>query len=154
MRDSDNDCAKCDKVLTAQIQKVACGSDCRECGRYSYLPSQPAYLYLLTNPDLEEHRIGIGSVARDKNRIQELISQGWIAHGLWHDENKRRTFQWEREIFKQLQNRVVTAGPETPYILGKSDRHWVETVSAKSISAAELATLISEIVLKIKRAAS
>jgi hypothetical protein len=109
---------------------------------------QISYLYLLTHPQLKLHKIGIGTTGKDKGRMQQLIDQGWLSHGLWHDTDKRITFQWEKEIFKQLQLRFAKAAPDTPGFVGKSDRHWFESVSAEAISVTALAQLITKIVSK------
>jgi hypothetical protein len=102
----------------------------------------------LTHPQLKLHKIGIGTDGKDKGRMQQLIDQGWITHGLWHNSEKRITFQWEKEIFKQLQLRFAKAAPDTPGFVGKSDRHWFESVSAQAISVTALAQLITKIVSK------
>lgn len=109
---------------------------------------QLSYLYLLTHPQLKLYKIGIGTPGKDKGRLQQLIDQGWVLHGQWHDRDKRTTFQWEKEIFKQLQLRFEKAAPDTPGFVGKSDRHWHEAVSAHGIPFPELLHLISKIATK------
>lgn len=109
---------------------------------------QSSYLYLLTHPQLKLHKIGIGTAGKDKGRMQQLNDQGWVCSGLWHDSQKRTTFQWEKEIFKQLQLRFAKAAPGTPGFVGKSDRHWFEGISAQVISLTELEQLIARVVTK------
>lgn len=110
--------------------------------------NQSSYLYLLTHPQLKLHKIGIGTAGKDKGHMQQLIDQGWVSHALWHESDKQRTFQWEKEIFKQLQLRFAKAAPDSPGFVGKSDRHWFESVSAQAISLAELEKLIAKVVTK------
>lgn len=138
-----HECTKCSAIHTEQIQKVACGNSCRECGRYAYFADEPSYLYLLTNPSLDLHKIGISTVGKDKNYLQKLILAGWIVYGLWHTSEKRKTFQWEQAIFKELK---VEIDPVTHGFIGKSDKHWVESVSAQTISLTALADLISKVI--------
>jgi hypothetical protein len=102
----------------------------------------------LTHPQLKLHKIGIGTDGKDKGRMQQLVDQGWITHGLWRNSEKRITFQWEKEIFKQLQLRIAKAAPDTRGFVGKSDRHWFESISAQTISLAELEQLITKVVTK------
>lgn len=109
---------------------------------------QSSYLYLLTHPELKLHKIGIGTPGKDKGRMAQLIYLGWVSHELWHNSDTRKTFQWEKEIFKQLQSRFATLAPDTPGFIGKSDGHWFEAVSAQAISLSELEQLISKIVTK------
>ena len=109
---------------------------------------QGSYLYLLTHPQLKLHKIGIGTAGKDKGRMQQLIDQGWVSHGLWHNNEKRITFQWEKQIYKQLQLRFAKAAPDAPGFVGQSDRHWFESVSAEAIALAELEQLITKVVTK------
>lgn len=146
MSNENHDCTKCGELLTPRIPKVACGSNCRECGRYSYRANQPSYLYLLTHQQLKLHKIGIGTVGKDKGHLQQLINEGWTAHGLWHERDKRRTFQWERTVFEQLKLKLPLTGQERPGLIGRWDRSWVESVSAQAISVSALAQLISQVV--------
>lgn len=105
-----------------------------------------SYLYLLTNVQLGQHKIGIGTVGKDKNRLQELIQAGWVTNGMWHASDKRKCYQWEKEVFRQLRERFDLADPDMPGFVGRSDGHWFESVSAQAISITELSQLISSVV--------
>jgi hypothetical protein len=107
-----------------------------------------SYLYLLTQPELRVHKVGIGTRGKDKGRLQDLIDQGWISHGIWSHGDKQKTFQWEREVFTKLEIRFARASEDTPGFLGKSDKHWFEGISADAISVEELSDLISKVVGK------
>lgn len=107
---------------------------------------QLSYLYLLTNEHLQLHKIGIGTVGKDKNHLQQLTQAGWRVHGLWHDGDKRRTFRWEVEIFKQLKAKFDATNTEQSGFIGRSDRHWVESINAQAISLTDLAHLMSAVV--------
>jgi hypothetical protein len=95
---------------------------------------------------LKLHKVGIGTDGKDKGRMQQLIEQGWIVQGLWRHRDKHKTFQWEKEIFKQLEQRFATANLELPGFAGKADKHWFEYISAQAISITELTELISQAV--------
>jgi hypothetical protein len=148
MGNKQMECKKCGEVLTPHISTVKCGSDCRECGRYSYRADQPSYLYLLTNQQLKLHKIGIGSVGRDKGRLEQLVHDGWIVHGIWHNSDDGKTYQWEAAIFKQLAKEISTDISKNLGLLGRKDRHWVEGVSAEAITISALENLISKVVLR------
>lgn len=107
--------------------------------------SQASYLYLLTHPELKSHKVGIGTDGQDKGRMQRYIDQGWVSHGIWRHSDKRKTFQWEREIFAQLQLRFERDGKSKSGFVGKSDKHWFEGISADAISVPDLAVLISKV---------
>lgn len=139
----ERDCQKCGAKLTEQIQKVVGGNNCRECGKYAYVADEPSYLYLLTNPGLALHKIGIGTVGKDKGRLQQLIHEGWTVYGLWHAAEKRKTFNWEQTIFKELKSEI---GSVTPSLVGRWDRDWVEGISAQTITITALAELINVVI--------
>lgn len=88
----------------------------------------------------------MGTTGKDKGRLQQLFGQGWIVQGQWHESDKRKTFQWEKEIFKQLELRF--ANLDSPGFVGKSDKHWYEAVSAQAISLPELSQLIAKVIAK------
>lgn len=139
-------CTQCRDLINPQIPAVSCGSNCLECGRYAHASDEPAYLYLLTHPKRKLHKIGIGTVGKDKGQIQNLINEGWLVHGIWHDRDKRRTFNWEREIFRQLEVKSSSLQSDEAGLMGRRDRSWVESVSAQFISVSALALQISKIV--------
>lgn len=140
------DCARCGAVLTEHISSVSCGNSCVPCGRYAYPAHQPSYLYLLTHEQLKLHKIGIGTVGQDKGHLQQLIYDGWRAHGIWHNSDKRKTFQWEAAIFKELAKVIPADSSKLLGFVGRRDRHWAESVSADVITVLALAHLMSKIV--------
>lgn len=109
---------------------------------------KPSYLYLLTHPELGAHKVGIGTHGRDKGRLQGLRDQGWVSQAMWSHGDKRRTFQWEQEVFAQLQVRFTQDSDDAPGFIGRSDKHWFEGISADAISIEELSDLISKVVGK------
>lgn len=141
----EHSCLKCGDFLTPHVPRVLSGNNCGECGKYSYSADQPSYLYLLTHQHLQLHKVGIGTVGKDKGLLEKLINEGWSVQGLWHDSDKRITFAWERAVFEELRVKLSVACPEAPGLLGKSDKHWVESISAQAISVSALAQIISTI---------
>jgi len=136
-------------MLRPEIPKVVCGSDCRECGQYSYDGAKPSYLYLLTHPDNRLHRVGIGTIGKDKGYLEKLINDGWLVHGLWHDSDKRRTFSWEKEIFRQLEARYPSEQFDESILVGRRDKSWVEGINADLISLSALEALVKKIVAEL-----
>lgn len=146
MSDTKSDCPKCGAILTSYLPKLVCGENCKECGKYAYPADQPSYLYLLTNKELAQHKIGISTVGKDKDLLQNLISQGWLVHGIWHESDKRKTFQWEREVFKQIKSKLSAQDQQRPDLMGRWDRSWSESVSASFISVTEIEKIITKII--------
>lgn len=145
MNEAGLDCLKCGAVLTPHIPKVVCGGNCRECGRYAYFVEQPSYLYLLTNQQLKSHRVGIGTVGKDKDHLAKLLEAGWLVHGIWHGNDKRKTFQWEKEVFEVIKAKLSLSTSDLSDSMGRWDRSWSESVSAEAISVSEIAKLITKV---------
>lgn len=100
----------------------------------------------MTNQQLKLHKIGIGTRGQEKDRMQRLIAAGWLVHGLWHESSKRKTFQWEREVFKELKGKLALTGSDLSESMGRWDKSWSESVSAEAISVSEIAKLITKVV--------
>lgn len=108
--------------------------------------AQPFYLYLVTHQQLSLQKIGIGTEGKDKGRLEALLGQGWELLGLWHDKNKHKPFQWEREIFEKLEARAAGMDLVNPGLVGKRDKHWVESITTELISGPDLTQLIQSVV--------
>lgn len=138
-------CEKCLFMLSPVVEKVLAGSSCRECGRYRFESSEPSYLYLLTHPTLKLHQVGIGTIEKDKGRLEKLLKEGWIAFGIWHGD-QRTTFLWERKVFAQIKKIVSGKDSQGEDPMGKWVDTWSESISADAIGAPEIEKIISKII--------
>lgn len=142
---NNSQCEKCVAMLSTIVEKVVAGDSCRECGRYRFKSSEPSYLYLLTHPILRLHQVGIGTVGKDKGRLEKHLKDGWIAFGIWHGD-QRTTFLWEVRIFAAIKKSLYLQEPQGIDPMGKWVDTWSESISADAISASEIASLISTLV--------
>jgi hypothetical protein len=127
------------------VEKVLAGNSCKECGRYRFDPSEPSYLYLLTHPTLKLHQVGIGTIGKDKGRLDKLLKEGWLAFGIWHGD-QRTTFLCEKKVFAQIKKIVSDKDSQGADPMGKWVDTWSESISADAISASEIEKIISKIV--------
>lgn len=140
--------ARCEKIRNTVITKVLAGSSCKECGRYGYESQSTVYLYLITNKNLAQHKIGFGIVGDTQNegasRLEEYCGQGWSVYGIWHATSKREIYRREKEIFKRVE---ALANKSTDLIsdpMGAWVDGWAESIDAAAISAPEIAKIIEE----------
>lgn len=140
------ECERCLFLISPIIEKVLVGDSCHECGRYRFDPSVLSYLYLLTHPTLKLHQVGIGTIRKDKGRLEKLLKEGWTVFGIWHGD-QRTTFLWEKKIFAQVKKIISAQKSENPNPIGKWVGTWSESISADAISATEIEKIISKIVL-------
>lgn len=117
---------------------------CRYCARRGFNYNEPAYFYLLTNADLNAHKIGIGTTSNTrKDRIKSHQKHGWVLV-------KRLDFKVGEQAF-ELEQRILTwlrIDLKLPPYLTKHEmpqRGETETVGADSISLERIWRKILEV---------
>lgn len=138
-------CEECLFMRSPVVEKVLAGNSCKECGRYRFVPSEPSYLYLMTHPTLKLHQVGIGTIGKDKGRLDKLLKEGWLAFGIWHGD-QRTTFLYEKKVFAQIKKIVSGKNFQGVDPMGKWVDTWSESISADVISASEIEKIITKIV--------
>ena len=144
MEEPNISCDKCDLKLSHFIEKVQPRQNCKECGRYAYKENQPSYLYLITHPELKLHKVGIGTVGKDKNRLQNFVADGWIVAGLWHEESKERTFKYETQFFTRLKELTEDDPALGIAATGKWVGMWAELIDAEKIPLSVVLEMIAK----------
>lgn len=139
-------CPTCDDQISSLIPFVTAGSKCGQCAHYRHSLDKPAFLYLISHPELNKHKIGIGIVNDKKSKIVELINQGYEVYGIWHTEDKRETYNWEQKVFKELKAKLQPQDENTPDPMGVWVRNWSESIAASAITLAEIEKIITKIV--------
>ena len=139
------ECGKCPFWISSVVEKVLAGDSCKECGCYRFDPDEPSYLYLLTHPTLKLHQVGIGTIGKDKGRLDMLLKEGWIAFGIWHGDQRTRFLQ-EKKVFAQIKEIVSGKDSQGEDPMGKWVDTWSESISADAISVKEIAKIITKIV--------
>lgn len=139
------ECEKCRASVSLVVVKILAGNTCPECGRYRFESSEPSYLYLLTEPTLKLHKVGIGTAGKDKGRLEQLLKDGWVAYGIWHS-NQRTTFLWEKKIFAEIKKLISSQVSPAVEPFGKWVDTWSESISADAIAVTEIEKIISKIV--------
>lgn len=132
----------CGALLSPIIQEVKVGSNCQECGRYRFFKEESAYLYLLTNPKLNLHKIGFGVVKNKIRKIEAYCQDGWQAYGIWHTVDKKAPLRVEREIFKAVKVVASAAASNGADPMGKWIEGWASSISASAISLPAIVKII------------
>jgi hypothetical protein len=138
-------CLKCHAFITPYLHSLKNGSGCTECGTTSFQYDRPAYLYLITNTNLNAHKIGIGMKDSSKDRLKTFVYHGWTVYGLWNASFGRDVANWEKEVFK-----VIRKNLKIPAYLSSSEMPitggHTETVGADSITLLELEKIIKKVI--------
>jgi len=142
-------CNKCKKLVTPTYTSIRVGQGgCRYCTNKGLDYNAPAFLYLMTNPSLGAHKVGIGNYKTRNNRIEEHKKTGWVLIQNIDFQTGDRAFQveqetllWLREVKKlgiYLSKAEMPQGGET------------ETVDASEIDLPTIWAKVEEL-SKVKR---
>lgn len=142
---STNTCLRCDYFLTSYIPTVSAGNKCSECSSYRYHQDEPAFLYLITNRQLNKHRIGIGLAGTENSKLEELLNDGYIPVGIWHHSDKKKTYEWEGKVFTQVAT-TLNEDKDKPVAMGPWTRDWSEYILVSAISLDVIEKIISKVV--------
>ena len=117
---------------------------CRYCAKYGFNYNEPAYFYLLTNSDLNAHKVGIGTTTNiRKDRIKSHQKHGWTLVKRLDFEVGEQAFELEQKILAWLRIEL-----KLPPYLSKHEmpqRGETETVGSDSISLEELWAKVLEL---------
>jgi hypothetical protein len=138
-------CPKCNDLLTSYIPTVTAGSKCLECTSYRHHSDEPFFLYFITNTQLNKHKIGIGTAGAENSKLAQLLGGGYITYGIWHHSDKKKTYEWEGNVFKEIAL-FLKEDKEKPVVMGPWVRNWSEYILVSAISAQQIAKIINKIV--------
>ena len=128
----------------AQIQQGMGG--CRHCAEWGFQYDKKSYLYLITNPSLNAHKVGIANVAKRiaGDRLIRMQNDGWVVFKVWHFDEGKRVLNIEKEIFKIL--RIDMKLPA--YLSAGEMKHEgeTETVDADEITLLQLEKIIKKVI--------
>jgi hypothetical protein len=129
------------------------GGGCRNCAEWGYSFNKPSYLYLITNRDLNAHKVGIANKAslKKSDRLQRHKKDGWIIHQTWEFNDGLIVLQIETEVLRILRDDL-----NLPQFLAKGQMKYqgeTETVNADSITLIKLERIIKRVIKSIERRA-
>jgi len=139
-------CLICDYIWRTRFNHIFRGGGCPACSTYGFNPKKNAYLYLITNLELNAHKIGIAGVSKGKknDRVYNHQMNGWVLFSKWDFSEGREAEQIELQILHKLRNEL-----NIPPYLSKEEMPiggWTETLSADAISLTKLKKLVEIIV--------
>ena len=143
-------CLKCKRIVNPSYHNVNAGSKgCVYCYPASFDLLKPAFIYLITNSNLNSHKIGIGN-NKEKDRIQSFLKKEWVLFRMWQFDEGIAAKKTESEVF-----RIVRKELKLPIYLAKEDMPitggHTETVDADLISLIELEKIVGEVIKGLKK---
>jgi hypothetical protein len=137
-------CLKCNRIVYPTHHMVAQRSGgCRYCGTKGLDFTLPAYIYLITNNELQAHKIGIGGEYANEDRLWDHTKQGWTLY-------KKKTFLTaDKALFvEQLVLKWSREERGLPTFLSKEQMPqagWTETVDASEIDLPTIWSKVEEL---------
>ena len=144
-------CLICKKIITPSLGNVKSGhKGCVYCAPAGLGMMKNSYIYLITNRDLNAHKVGIGNVKKHMDRLGRFNARGWETYKVWQFETGREALDLEKEIF-----RVIRKEMKIPIFLTydqmRSTGGHIETVSADTITLLELEKIIRKVIRNSRR---
>jgi hypothetical protein len=139
-------CLVCEQVVYPTFSNVYNGHNgCRYCAPAGFNMYGESYIYLISHPTLYAHKIGIGNVKKNMDRLGRFNSKGWETYKVWKFNTGREVIDLESRIFKHIRNEL-----KLPIYLSydqmKSTGGHAETVGADSITLLELEKIIKKVI--------
>jgi len=146
-------CLLCNKIVSPKYDNIRTGKGgCKYCAKKGINYNTPSYIYLITNPVLNAHKVGFGNHKAVNNRLHSFKIKGWKTYKVWNFRTGAEAFAVETKIFKVLRNDLGLPRYLTKKDMPKTGGH-AETVGADSISLIELEKII-KIVIKSSKVRS
>jgi hypothetical protein len=140
-----SECLKCGEVVYPHLTSITKGGGCKYCAKSGFQMLKPSYIYLITNPEYNAHKIGIGNKRKTRDRVRKFMNKGWAVHRIWDISTGASALKIEKEIFKiirhQLQIPVYLSSDQMPVTGGET-----ETVDADSVTLLELEKIINRVI--------
>jgi formylmethanofuran dehydrogenase subunit E len=139
-------CLKCGETVFPTLHNVQSGNGgCAYCQNFGIKYGEPTYLYLLTNPTLKSHKVGITNITKSKNsdRLGKFVERDWKIVKLWTFETGAVARKVEATVLDHIRKKM-----NFPIYLSKTEMGplggHTETVGADFISLIDLEKLIAE----------
>lgn len=141
-------CLKCGNTVYPKYNGIQSGrGGCTNCAPRGMNLNAPSYVYLITNKDLNAHKVGIANV-KEKNyqdRLHKFRLKGWEVKNIWNVETGYMALGIESKVFKVIRTDlglpIYLSKEEMPETGGET-----ETMGADSISLLDLEKIIKAVI--------
>ena len=118
---------------------------CSKCKSFGMNVKSPAYVYLITNTELNAHKLGVGNIKKTRDRKEQFNLKGWRTYKIWQCKTGLEALSIEKEVL-----RIIRIERKLPIYLNKEQMGWLrgetETVDADSISLLQLEKIINKVI--------
>jgi len=139
-------CLKCGKTVTPKYEDILQGQGgCRYCAVKGINMNVPSYLYLITNEELNSHKVGIGNHKKSNDRLARFLKDGWKTFKVWQTNTGAEAIDIESEVFKIIRNDLKIPVHLSKEQMSRTEGQ-TETMNADSITLLELEKIIKKVI--------
>jgi len=146
-------CLKCNNEVFPRYSQIKMKiGGCKFCASYGYDFSSPGIFYILTNLDLEAHKIGITNVGAKEKRLEKHAKEGWVTYETLVFENGNHAFEVEQELLSWMRMELAL-----PIYLSKAQMPqggFTETVDSKEIDLYQILRKAQELADKYRESSN
>ena len=139
-----SECMKCGRIVYPSHHMVSQRSGgCKYCSTQGMDFTLPAFIYLITNVELNAHKIGISGMYSKEDRLKDHAKNGWTLYKRKTLESADQTYEIEQETLRWLRE-----DRGLPPYLSKDQvpqAGWTETVDASEIDLPTIWAKVEEI---------
>jgi hypothetical protein len=132
----------CGNELKVSWSYIKSGGNCRYCVGWRNLLA-PAYLYLISNKELNAHKIGVSSFDASDNRVERHVKNGWEKFAILDLPNGDEAYELEGKILDWLRNDLMLPIYLVPELMPQGG--YTETVDATEIDVEEIWAKVKEL---------
>lgn len=133
----------CGRIVSPTYGSLRAGGGCKYCQIGGINLLAPAYLYLISNPSLNSHKIGIGGFDSSVDRLEKHLKQGWNTYRRLDLDTAEAAYEIEQAVLVWLRDDLGL--PQ--YLLPEQmpQRGHTETVDASEIDLATIWAKVDEL---------
>jgi recombinational DNA repair protein (RecF pathway) len=139
-----SECMKCGRIVYPSHHMVSQRSGgCKYCSTQGMDFTLPAFIYLITNEELNAHKIGISGMYSKEDRLKDHAKNGWTLYKRKTLESADQTYEIEQETLRWLRE-----DRGLPPYLAKDQvpqAGWTETVDASEIDLPTIWAKVEEL---------
>lgn len=100
-------CLKCGKVVKPRFGGISAGvGGCKFCGPHGLDFNKPAFIYLITNEELNAHKIGVSGLDIQTERLKAHSKYGWKLYKRLNVDTGEAAFLIEQGVLEWLRNEL------------------------------------------------
>jgi hypothetical protein len=144
-------CLKCGETVSPKYEDILQGQGgCRYCSVKGINMNVPSYLYLITNKELNSHKVGMGNHKKRNDRLASFLKNGWKTHKVWQTNTGAEAIDIEAEVFRIIRNDLKLPIHLSKEQMPKTEGQ-TETMNADSITLLDLEKIIKRVIKGLKK---